>query len=101
MSAPDPNEVLPGGLSRKQFEDFKDANPIGAARYAQVHGVRDTRPNSGDGAVRLAAIRPDGLAGDQLDVSTLAADDPKAIYAALKKTNPVIAARYAAEQGLK
>ena len=33
MSAP--NEVLlPGGLTRAQFEDFKDANPFAAAKYA-------------------------------------------------------------------
>lgn len=106
MSAP--NEVLlPGGLTRAQFEDFKDANPFAAAKYAQANGIVDARPNSGDAAVRLAALRPNGLAAaargalsEALDVSTLATDDPRRVHAELQKTNPVIASRYAAEHNL-
>jgi hypothetical protein len=38
-TTPDPDERLPGGLTRAQFLELHETNPIAAARYSREHGV--------------------------------------------------------------
>lgn len=46
--APDPNEVLPGGLTRAAALDLKRTNPILWARYSNAHGVSIVDPADAD-----------------------------------------------------
>lgn len=90
---------------RADYEAIKATNPLLAARFAMVHRVHEpvtTAPvarafPSGDHNARLAQLRPSGLAGSAVDFSTLAPEDPRVVHAEMKKTNPVLAARYAIE----
>ena len=86
----------------QEYESLRATNPIVAGRFAEVHRLHDlprpasAPPHVGDAGVRLAALRPP-------ETSTTEAPPPansEAVYAELKKTNPVVAARFAFAHGL-
>ncbi len=46
-TAPDPNEVLPGGLTRAQLEQAQLSNPFFASAYIATHGLGKVAPAAG------------------------------------------------------
>lgn len=96
----DPAEVLPGGMTRAAFLALREANPVIAARYANANGINVHVANDPrNGSVRAATIRGE-LPTAPSTTTSAPADEHRARYAEMQKTNPVAAARYALEHGI-